>query len=369
MKDYYDILGVPTDIDKEELKRAYRILVHQYHPDKENGNEDKFKAVNEAYRVLSGNDSRAKYDAEYRSYKKQKFDAGAAQEKTSAPPASAPTSDVNTKNYNPLVIFLIIIIVLLVVTLISKSPDDDRTPRTEPSPFISPTTQLPGATEKTVVSTTDFPVEDRESQYRWYLDNDIPRNAHCFTYSSCTEEEWAYAVYGDRMHPGGKNLKTRADTLKAEYKSQFPTKCVEESGVRICDLSYSVLKTYDDGQRSIKLEGNAIYCVNAVTGALEQTPGNSSQISPASMYCVSDFGAVYIDPTIEVTKHFGEIYDLRYGSNFSIKNDYRACIWTYVDGAARIPYMLVSASLGPTSGYTVRAFCTNFDNRVYIYSS
>jgi curved DNA-binding protein CbpA len=64
-KDYYDILGVPRDASVEDIKRAYRILAHQFHPDRPDGNEKRFKAVNEAYRILSDEKSRAKYDQEF----------------------------------------------------------------------------------------------------------------------------------------------------------------------------------------------------------------------------------------------------------------------------------------------------------------
>jgi molecular chaperone DnaJ len=62
MKDYYEILGVPRDASKEEIKKAYRRLAHKYHPDKQGGDEKKFKEINEAYQVLSDSDKRAQYD-------------------------------------------------------------------------------------------------------------------------------------------------------------------------------------------------------------------------------------------------------------------------------------------------------------------
>ncbi len=63
-KDYYDILGISRDADKEEIKRAYRRLARKYHPDvnKEPGAEDKFKEINKAYEVLSEPELRARYD-------------------------------------------------------------------------------------------------------------------------------------------------------------------------------------------------------------------------------------------------------------------------------------------------------------------
>jgi molecular chaperone DnaJ len=62
MKDYYSILGVQKTASGEEVKKAYRKLAHQYHPDKAGGNEAKFKEINEAYQVLSDKNKRTQYD-------------------------------------------------------------------------------------------------------------------------------------------------------------------------------------------------------------------------------------------------------------------------------------------------------------------
>lgn len=63
-RDYYEILGVSRDADKEEIKRSYRRLARKYHPDvnKEEGAEDRFKEINRAYEVLSEPETRARYD-------------------------------------------------------------------------------------------------------------------------------------------------------------------------------------------------------------------------------------------------------------------------------------------------------------------
>ncbi len=61
-KDYYEILGVPKGASKDEIKKAFYKLAHKYHPDKKEGDEAKFKEVNQAYQVLSDDDKRAKYD-------------------------------------------------------------------------------------------------------------------------------------------------------------------------------------------------------------------------------------------------------------------------------------------------------------------
>lgn len=61
-QDYYQTLGVSKSASADEIKKAYRKLAHQFHPDKGAGNEGKFKEVNEAYQVLSDQNKRAQYD-------------------------------------------------------------------------------------------------------------------------------------------------------------------------------------------------------------------------------------------------------------------------------------------------------------------
>lgn len=61
-KDYYKILGVNKESTPEEIKKAYRKLAHELHPDKKGGDELKFKEVNEAYQVLSDKEKRSQYD-------------------------------------------------------------------------------------------------------------------------------------------------------------------------------------------------------------------------------------------------------------------------------------------------------------------
>jgi molecular chaperone DnaJ len=61
-KDYYKILGVEKSATQEEIKKAYYKLAHKFHPDKKDGDEHKFKEINEAYQVLSDKSKRAQYD-------------------------------------------------------------------------------------------------------------------------------------------------------------------------------------------------------------------------------------------------------------------------------------------------------------------
>ncbi|MBW3015481.1 molecular chaperone DnaJ [Candidatus Woesearchaeota archaeon] len=63
-KDYYDILGVPKDATKEQIKKAYKKLAKKYHPDinKDEGAAEKFKEINEAAAVLGDDEKRSRYD-------------------------------------------------------------------------------------------------------------------------------------------------------------------------------------------------------------------------------------------------------------------------------------------------------------------
>src|SRR5580704_994728 len=64
-RDYYEVLGVRREADEEDIKRAYRKLAMQYHPDRNVGDaeaEEKFKEAAEAYEVLHDREKRQRYD-------------------------------------------------------------------------------------------------------------------------------------------------------------------------------------------------------------------------------------------------------------------------------------------------------------------
>ena len=61
-KDYYETLGISKSASKDEIKKAFHKLAHSHHPDKNGGDDKKFKEVNEAYQTLSDDKKRAQYD-------------------------------------------------------------------------------------------------------------------------------------------------------------------------------------------------------------------------------------------------------------------------------------------------------------------
>ncbi|MEZ4104587.1 MAG: molecular chaperone DnaJ [Candidatus Paceibacterota bacterium] len=63
MKDYYQILGLQKGASKDEVKKAFRKLAAQYHPDKKTGDEAKYKEITEAYAVLGDDKKKAEYDS------------------------------------------------------------------------------------------------------------------------------------------------------------------------------------------------------------------------------------------------------------------------------------------------------------------
>ena len=64
-RDYYEVLGVSKSASADEIKKSYRKIAMQFHPDKNPGDkaaEEKFKEAAEAYDVLSNSDKKAQYD-------------------------------------------------------------------------------------------------------------------------------------------------------------------------------------------------------------------------------------------------------------------------------------------------------------------
>ena len=75
-KDHYKTLGVDKNANQEEIKKAFRKLAHQHHPDKKGGSEAKFKELNEAWQVLGDETKRKQYDQYGSDFEQQGFGGG-----------------------------------------------------------------------------------------------------------------------------------------------------------------------------------------------------------------------------------------------------------------------------------------------------
>jgi curved DNA-binding protein len=96
-RDYYKILGVSSDASSDEIKRVYRRLARQYHPDLNPGDkaaEEKFKDIGEAYEILSDPNKRSQYDRFARFWKQKGF-AGRKTTRSTAKGSNPRTSSRN----------------------------------------------------------------------------------------------------------------------------------------------------------------------------------------------------------------------------------------------------------------------------------
>lgn len=123
VKDYYNILGIPQNASKEDIKRAYHILAHQFHPDKNNGNEKRFKEIYEAYRILSNENSRSEYDHGYQPYqesKKQKANDVNKNKTSSQNSNKSENNDTTNFSINKSQLFWVLISIGLLIEIISS---------------------------------------------------------------------------------------------------------------------------------------------------------------------------------------------------------------------------------------------------------
>ena len=134
IKNFYAVLGVGSTASQEEIKLAYRKLAKRFHPDRNPGdkqNEERFKEISEAYNVLSGEESRKKYDLKFHytsnSRSEKKYNPGATQReqpkfrvKKERPPTAA-EKRATRWIFGTVVAFVITIIVMIVL-----NPEDNE---------------------------------------------------------------------------------------------------------------------------------------------------------------------------------------------------------------------------------------------------
>jgi hypothetical protein len=265
------------------------------------------------------------------------------------------------KKIGKLILFLLIIAVVYFAYLYFK----DKAKTNQPNNVKSTVS----VSKKTEVSKDSFPMNDISAQSAWYDSHNVAMVNRCYPSGVCSAEDWAFAVYNNKNDPRGATLKQEADIAEAKYLAQFPKgKCITDSGVQICDLSNSVKTLNKDGTRVVSFQANEIDCLDVKTGKQVESESNSIKVDSGNTYCVSDFGDVYIDSTIQIAKYFNKIMRKSYNSPYYINTAYEKCIWTYADGSGSIPAIEISNSTGPDSGFDVKAFCKNGNNQVDIYT-
>lgn len=158
MKDYYDILGVSHNTSKEDIKRAYYILAAQFHPDKNNGNEKRFKEINEAYRILSLESSRLQYDKEY--------DANQTERKNETETKEERTEQVNGEIKFPKKLFFIApAVAVLVFAVFIGIIKDDKPSNSPPHISGSEVTKQPDFSDSI---SKDISPPQNNKFYKWF---------------------------------------------------------------------------------------------------------------------------------------------------------------------------------------------------------
>lgn len=100
MKNYYEILGISFDANKDEIKKSFRNLAKKYHPDKNKDNKEayrKFQEVSEAYEILGSEDSKKKYDEKLASFRTKNSNEHKEKSRTSSNKDNT-SKDVNLGN-------------------------------------------------------------------------------------------------------------------------------------------------------------------------------------------------------------------------------------------------------------------------------
>jgi curved DNA-binding protein CbpA len=389
MKDYYSVLEVSRSATQEEIKKSYHKLAHQYHPDFNNATErvkklaeEKFKELQEAYNILGNSDKRKLYDKKLKEFDgsraRQAFTNNKTSEQSSVFNTQTVNSNKSSKKGKYWVGVLASVITIALIRLAVSAPSSPNTDNTNIANSPQINNSLVDSSNNVAPVATDedpFPMQQTSCnaqgcpQYDWYDRHNVSMAYRCYPSqnSECTASEWARAVYGDSSDPRGSTLKQQADLVAGTVASQYPSgKCVTESGLQICDLSTEVVGQ-TGSTRTIKVKANEIICEDLANGKSSDADADTISLNTDPQYCASDFGNIYIDPTIAVNKYYGSIQDN--GSSWVVPETYFACIWTYNGGNADIPYVQLGNQVGPAdSFYNVHAFCDNGSLNIYTSS-
>lgn len=148
-------------------------------------------------------------------------------------------------------------------------------------------------------------------------------------------------------------------------------KCVEESFIKICDLKFSSTNVNASQYREVMMEGtNDAACVDMATGGVIKNTPINIRASGNMSFCASDYGYVYIDPALKVSKFYGKITRENNESPYKISSQYDTCLWTYQGGNHAVPYLEVLSNIGPRGDniYSAAAFCKKGNSQVDIYT-
>jgi curved DNA-binding protein CbpA len=175
---YYEILEVPESATRQEIQEAFRKLAQQYHPDKipthltrlRKEAEEKFKQINEAYRVLSDPQTRAQYDNLLRTFRQQSNTSSPSSQATTVPPVAGPVMTPQRNRFYSYrtilsfagIVLVGIILIVLFINKVDRQPTKSiaTTPKVE-APPSSGMPQKPEAGKRTTSSATTSAAQAR----------------------------------------------------------------------------------------------------------------------------------------------------------------------------------------------------------------
>src|SRR5262249_39472162 len=100
--DYYETLQISPNADADTIQRVFRLLAQRFHPDnKETGDADRFRALHEAYSVLSVPDRRAQYDVHHQALRQGRWRFAATATSSSSSSCARPSSRSSTRGVAP----------------------------------------------------------------------------------------------------------------------------------------------------------------------------------------------------------------------------------------------------------------------------